>query len=101
MGQKIYTPKKAFSDGFFENLRSLFNSNVAKVSIVKCSRNLIFVDGNPYFGLPYDFKIALKQAIFPKFGYAGNDTSGHKNTILRPLNNRYFCHINIVKWSGI
>ena len=61
----------------------------------------IFVDGNPFFGLIYNFKITLKTAIFQKCGYARNDTFGHGNLNLRPLYNRYFCHITTLKWSQI
>ena len=57
---------KALFNGFFANLTPLYNSNVAKVSIVKCSQNWIFVDRNHFFGLPYNFKITLKTAIFQK-----------------------------------
>ena len=34
--------KKSFSDGFFANLRPLYDSNVTRVSIVKLSQNWIF-----------------------------------------------------------
>ena len=77
------------------------NSNVAKVSIVNWSQKWIFVDGNAFFGLPYDLKIILRTAILQIFGDARTDTSGHKNPFLRPLYNWYFCHITIVKWSHI
>ena len=74
---------------------------MAKVSIVKWSQKLIFVDGTPFFGPTPDFEIALKTAIFKIFGYARNGTSVNKNPFLRPLYNRYICHITIVKWSRI
>ena len=74
---------------------------MAKVSIVKWSQNWICVVRSPYFGLTPDFKIALKTAIFKIIGYARNGTSVHKNLFLRPLYNRYFCHITIIKWSQI
>ena len=74
---------------------------MAKVSIVKWSQKWIFVDGTPFFGPTPDFEIALKTAIFKIFGYARNGTSVNKNPFLRPLYNRYFCHITIVKWSRI
>ena len=93
--------KKALSDGILANPRPLYNSNVAKVSIVKWSQNWTFLDRKHFFGLPYDLKFALKTAIFQKFGYARNDTSGHKNLFLLPLYNRYFWHITIVKCSQI
>ena len=35
--------KKTLYDGSFANLRPLYNSNMAKVSIVKWSWNLLFV----------------------------------------------------------
>ena len=74
---------------------------MAKVSIVKWSQKLIFVDRTPFFGPTPDFEIALKTAIFKIFGYVRNGTSVHKNPFLRPLYNRYFCHITIVKWPRI
>ena len=54
-----------------------------------------------FFGPTPDFEIALKTAIFKIYGYARNGTSVNKNPFLRPLNNRYFCHITIMKWSRI
>ena len=72
---------------------------MAKVLIVKWSQNMIFVNGNPFFGPTPDFEIALKTAIFKILGCARNGTSVNKNHVLRPLYNRYFCHITIVKWS--
>ena len=53
--------KKTLSDEILAILRPLYYCNMAKVSIVKWSHNLIFVDRNPLFGLPYDFKITLKS----------------------------------------
>ena len=43
------------------------------------------------------------QSRFKKniFGYAKNTTSEGPRSILRPLYNRYFCHITIKKWSQI
>ena len=49
--------KKALSNGIWANLRPLKKSNMAKVSIVKCSQNWTFVDGNPFFGLIYNLKL--------------------------------------------
>ena len=62
---------------------------------------LHFCGRKPLFGLPYDFRFALKTAIKIFFGYVRNDPSSHKNTIPRQLNNRYFGHITIIKWSRI
>ena len=59
---------KALFNRFFANLTPLYNSNVAKVYIVKCSQNWIFVDRNLFFGLPYDFKITLKRQFSKKMG---------------------------------
>ena len=94
-------PKKTLSDGILAIMRPLYNSNMAKVSIVKWSQKLIFVDGTPFFRPTPDFEIALKTAIFKIFGYARNGTSVNKIPFLRPLYDRYFCHITIVKWSRI
>ena len=81
-GPKIKIPiKKHF-------LRPLYNSNIAKVSIVKWSQNWSFVARNPIFGLTPDFKIALKNAILKKNWHARNGTSVNKNLFLRPLKNR-------------
>ena len=41
--------RKTLSHGIFAILRPLYDSNIAKVSIVKWCHNLIFVDGNPFF----------------------------------------------------
>ena len=49
--------KKKLSDGILAVLRPLYNSNMAKVSIVKWSHNLIFVDGNPFFDYPMILKL--------------------------------------------
>ena len=44
--------KKTLSDRMFAILRPLYNSNMAKVSIVKVSHDLIFVERNPFFYYP-------------------------------------------------
>ena len=41
--------QKTLSDGIFANLRPLYNSNMAKVYIVKWSHDLIFINENPFF----------------------------------------------------
>ena len=46
-------------------------------------------------------KITCFECIFQIFGYANNTISDGPNAILRPLYNRYLCHITIVKWSQI
>ena len=48
---------------------------MAKVYIVKWSQNMIFVDGNLFFGPTPDFERALKTAFFNIFGCARNGTS--------------------------
>ena len=48
--------KKALSDGPSENLRPLYNSNVAKVSIVKWSQILILAVGSSISDIPKNFK---------------------------------------------
>ena len=97
-GPKIkISQKKYLLMDFFVNLRPLYNSNMPKVSIVKRSQNMIFVNVNPFFGPTPDFEIALKTAFFKIFGRARNGTSINKNHVLRPLYKKYFCHITIVK----
>ena len=44
--------RKALSEGPRAFLRPLYNSNVAKVSIVKWSQNLIWAYGSGVFGIP-------------------------------------------------
>ena len=90
-------PKKTLSDSPNANLRPLHNSNVAKVSIVKWSQILIFMDKSPVSGKAHFFKKALKTQIIDNFGYARNGISGSVNQNLSSLNNRYFCHITIMK----
>ena len=89
--------KKALSDGPSANLRPLYNSNVAKVSIVKWSQILISAVGSRVSGITIFYKNALKTQFFEIFGYVRNGTSNSQNLNLRPLYNRYFCHITIVK----
>ena len=48
--------KKALSDGPSANLRPLYNSNVAKVSIVKWSQILILAVGSSISDIPKKFK---------------------------------------------
>ena len=48
--------KKALSDGPSANLRPLYNSNVAKVSIVKWSQILILAVGSSISDIPKNFK---------------------------------------------
>ena len=59
--EKYISEKKNFLMILSANLRPLYNSNVAKVSVVKWSQNLIFVDANAFFGLPYDCQITFKS----------------------------------------
>ena len=46
----------ALFDGFFVIPRPFNNSNMAKVSIVKWSQNMIFVDGSAISGTPKYFE---------------------------------------------
>ena len=52
MGLKIKYAKKTLFDRISAILRPLYNSYMTKVSIVKWSHNLIFVNGNPFFDHP-------------------------------------------------
>ena len=56
--------KKALSDGPSANLRPLYNSNVAKVSIVKWSQILISTVRSSIFGIPKIFKNFRFYCIF-------------------------------------
>ena len=48
-GPKIKISSSALFDGFLDNPRLLYNSNIAKVSIVKWSQKFIFVGGTLFF----------------------------------------------------
>ena len=74
---------------------------MAKVSIVKWSQKWGFVDGSAISGIPNYLENCRFQCNFKIWGLAKKGSSVHKNPFLRPLNNRYFCHITIVKWSRI
>ena len=73
------------------NLRPLFNSNVAKVSLVKWSHILITTARSTVSGFAIYFENALKMQIIGNVGYAINGTSCSGNRNLRTLYNRYFC----------
>ena len=74
---------------------------MAKVSIVKWSQKWWFVDGSAISGIPNYLENCHFQCNFKIWGWAKKGSSVHKNPFLRPLYNRYFCHITIVKWSRI
>ena len=57
--KKTNTSKKALSDSVFVNLRPLYNSNVAKVSFVLWSQNLIFVAISVISSIQFFLEIAL------------------------------------------
>ena len=60
------------------------------------------MDGNTLFGLPYDFEFALKAEIFQKkMGMPDITLPATKNPNLKPLYNRHFWHIAIIKFSQI
>ena len=68
-GPKIKnTSKKTLSDGFFGNLRPLYNGNMAKVSIVKWSQKWIFVYGSAISGIPKYFENCHFQCNFKIWG---------------------------------
>ena len=74
---------------------------MAKVSIVKWSQNVNFFDGSAISGTPKYFENFRFQCNIKIWGWAKKGISVHKNHVLRPLYNIYFCHITIVKWSRI
>ena len=101
-GHKIRISKKnAIFYGFLDNPRPLYNSNMAKVSIVKWSQKWIFVYGSAISGIPKYFENCHFQCNFKIWGWPKKGSSVHKNQFLRTLYNRYFCHITIIKWSRI
>ena len=66
--ENLPTIFKSLSDGILENLRPLYNSNMTKYLLFSGVKIVFFLDGNPFFGLIYDFKITLKMAIFQNLG---------------------------------
>ena len=72
-----------------------------KVSILKWSQNCTRTIKCGVVGIPKYLKNACKAGYFNIFGYAKNTTSDGSTSILRPLYNRYFCHITMEKWSQI
>ena len=101
MRPKTVIIKKALSDGPSVNMRPLFNSNMTKVSVLKWSQNCTRTIRIGVVGIPKFLKNACKAGYFTIFGYAKNITSDGPTLILRPLYNRYFCHITIEKLSQI
>ena len=93
--------KKNISDGPSATLKLLFNSNVTKVYVIKWSQNYTRAIRSGVFGIAKNGKITCFACIFQIFGYANKTTSDGPSAILRPLYNRYFCHITIEKWSQI
>ena len=74
---------------------------MTKVSVLKWSHNWPRTIRSGVFGIAKIVKITCFACIFQIFGYANNTTSDGPSAILRPLYNRYFCHITIKKWSLI
>ena len=74
---------------------------MTKVSFVKWSLKWIFVYRSAIYGIPKYFENCCFQCDFKIWGRPQKGSSVHKNQFLRPLYNRYFCHITIVKWSRI
>ena len=97
--QKLKYPPKTLFAGPSAILRPLHTSNVARIYILKWSHNLIWAYRSCVFDLPNFFLIACFACIFPIFEKARKRPSISPNQILRPLNNRYFCHTTIAKWS--
>ena len=85
MRPKTEHPQKALSDGPSVNLRPLFNSNMAKVSVIKWSQNCTRTITSGIVGIPKYLKNACKAGYFNIFGYAKNTTSDAPSSILRLL----------------
>ena len=77
------------------------NSNVAEVSIIKSNLILILAVGSRVSGITIFSKMHQKHIFFSFWGggVVRNGTSDSQNQNLRPIYNRYFCHITIIKWS--
>ena len=82
-------------------MRPLFNSNMTKVSVIKWYQNCTRTIRSGVVGIPKYLKNACEAGYFKIFVYAKDTTSDSPRSILRPLYNRYFCHITIEKWSQI
>ena len=68
-GPKIKIFKKnALFDEFLDNPRPLYNSNMAKVSIVMWSQKWIFVYGSAISGIPKYFENCRFQCNFKIWG---------------------------------
>ena len=74
---------------------------MTKVSVIKWSQNLTWTLRSGVFGIAKNVEITCFACIFQMFRYANNTTSDGPSEILRPLYNRYFCHITIEKCSQI
>ena len=72
-----------------------------KVPVVKWSRKWIFVARSVFSGIPMFLGNCHFQCKFEIIGQAKKGLSVQKSPILRPLYNRYFCQITIIKWSRI
>ena len=84
---------KSISNGVSANLRSLFNSNVTKISVIKWSQNQSRNIRSGVFGIAKNVKSTCFACIFQMFGYG-------PSAFPRPLYNIYFGHITIKK-SGL
>ena len=73
--------RKTLLEGPKTILRPLYDSNVAEVSIIKCSPNLNWVYRSSVFGIPKNGKITHFACIFEIFGYAKNTTSVSTNQV--------------------
>ena len=72
---------------------------MTKVSVINWSQNYARTIRSCVVGIPKYLQNACKAGYFNIFGYAKNTTYEGPSSILKPLNNRYFCHITIEKWS--
>ena len=66
--------------------------------LYKVVSEIDFCEQKSLFWPTLRFQNYIENGNFQKNGYDRNDTSGHKNPILNRLNDRYFCHITIIKW---
>ena len=66
---------------------------MTKVSVIKWSQKCTRIIKSGVVGILKYLKNACKVGYFNNIGYAKNTTSDGPSSILRPLKNRFFCHI--------
>ena len=84
--------KNKLSNGSFEILKPLYQYNMAKVSIVQWSQNLIFASRSTVSGIPENSKNTSFSFMFQNIRWTRNVSSGNKKT------DSETCHGTFIKW---